>query len=199
MASCPCRRWNAISLCVNSYDGRFRNGGVTRPISSEFTPNSIEYFFMRILDFLRYDGIIASLKAGSKEEVLMELVESVAKANSNLDKAGLIKTLIERENLGSTGIGGGVAIPHGKFEGLGRLTGAFGRSVGGIDFSSMDNHPAHLFFLLVAPKNSAGDHLKALARISRLLKDPLLKSGLRQADSADDIFSILEEYDRRIP
>jgi PTS system nitrogen regulatory IIA component len=63
----------------------------------------------------------------------------------------------------------------------------------------MDNQPAHLFFLLVAPKNSAGDHLKALARISRLLKDPLLKSGLRQAESADDIFGILEEYDRRIP
>ncbi|MFH1114537.1 MAG: PTS sugar transporter subunit IIA [Pseudomonadota bacterium] len=154
---------------------------------------------MRILDFLRYDGIIASLKAGSKEEVLMELVESVAKANHNLDKAGLIKTLIERENLGSTGIGGGVAIPHGKFEGLVRLTGVFGRSVGGIDFSSMDHQPAHLFFLLVAPKDSAGDHLKALARISRLLKDPLLKNGLRQADSADDILGILEEYDRRIP
>ncbi|MDQ7782807.1 MAG: PTS sugar transporter subunit IIA [Desulfomonilaceae bacterium] len=154
---------------------------------------------MRILDFLRFDGIIASLKAGSKEEVLMELVEPVAKANPNMNKAGLIKTLIERENLGSTGIGGGVAIPHGKFEGLKELAGVFGRSASGIDFSSMDNQPAHLFFLLVAPKNSAGDHLKALARISRLLKDPLLKRGLRQADTADEIYGILEEYDRRIP
>lgn len=154
---------------------------------------------MRILDFLRFDGIIASLKAGSKEEVLKELVEPVAKANPYLDKARLVKTLVERENLGSTGIGGGVAIPHGKFEGLRQLVGAFGRSVGGIDFGSMDKQPAHFFFLLVAPKNSAGDHLRALARISRLFKDPLLKSGLRQAASADEIFGILEEYDRRIP
>lgn len=154
---------------------------------------------MRILDFLPYEGIISSLKAGSKEEVLVELVEPVAALNPKLDKARLIKTLIERENLGSTGIGGGVAIPHGKFDGMSHLAGVFGRSVGGIDFSSMDNQPAHLFFLLVAPKNSAGDHLKALARISRLFKDPLLKDGLRQADSADEIFSILEEYDRRLP
>lgn len=153
---------------------------------------------MRILDFLQYDGIIASLEAGSKEEVLVELVGAVSKANLNLDKAGLVKTLIERENLGSTGIGGGVAIPHGKFEGLQQLAGAFGRSVDGIDFSSMDNQPAHLFFLLVAPKNSAEDHLKALARISRLFKDPLLKTGLRQAETTDEIFGILDEYDRRL-
>lgn len=154
---------------------------------------------MRILDFLHKDGIIPSLKAGSKEEVLVELVEPVATANPYLDKDGLIRTLIERESLGSTGIGGGVAIPHGKFEGLRYLAASFGRSVDGIDFGSMDNKPAHLFFLLVAPKNSAGDHLKALARISRMFKDPLLKNSLRRADSSEDIFSLLEEYDQRLP
>ncbi|MCX5863188.1 MAG: PTS sugar transporter subunit IIA [Desulfomonile sp.] len=154
---------------------------------------------MKILDFLRYDGIIASLQADSKKDVLVELVEPISEANPHLDKAGLIKTLLERENLGSTGIGGGVAIPHGKFEGLLSLSATFGRSIRGVDFNSMDNRPAHLFFLLVAPRNSAGEHLKALARISRLLKDPMLKNGLQKADSPDEIFSILEEYDRRIP
>lgn len=154
---------------------------------------------MKILDFLHYEGIIASLQAGSKKDVLVELVEPISQANPHLDKTGLIHTLLERENLGSTGIGGGVAIPHGKFEGLRSLSATFGRSINGIDFNSMDNKPAHLFFLLVAPRNSAGEHLKALARISRLLKDPMLKNGLQKAESADQIFHILEEYDHRIP
>jgi PTS system nitrogen regulatory IIA component len=154
---------------------------------------------MRILDFLRYDAIISSLEAVSKEQVLDELVGPIAEANPGIDRAGLLKTLISRESLGSTGIGGGVAIPHGKFEGLDHLVASFGRSSKGVDFSSMDNKPAYLFFLLVAPRNSAGEHLKALARISRLFKDPLLKSSLQQAESADEIYRILEEYDMRLP
>jgi len=154
---------------------------------------------MRILDFLCPTSIIASLDATSKEEALAELVEPIVEANRHLDKPGLIKTLLDRENLGSTGIGGGVAIPHGKFEGLKHLTASFGRSVRGVDFESMDNKPAHLFFLLVAPKNSAGDHLKALARISRLFKDPLLKDGLQHAESAEEIFELIREWDLRLP
>jgi PTS system nitrogen regulatory IIA component len=136
---------------------------------------------MRILDFLSFDAIISSLEAGSKEAVLEELVEPIAKSHPNMDKDRLIQTLIERENLGSTGIGGGVAIPH------------------GIDFSSMDNKPAFLFFLLIAPRNSAGEHLKALARISRLFKDPLLKSSLQHATSAEEIYDIIQDYDQRLP
>jgi PTS system nitrogen regulatory IIA component len=154
---------------------------------------------MRILDFLSLEAIISSLEAGSKGEVLEELVEPIARSNPTLNKAHLIKTLVERENLGSTGIGGGVAIPHGKFDGLGHLVASFGKSSKGIDFSSMDNKPAFLFFLLVAPKNSAGEHLKALARISRLFKDPLLKSGLQHAGSAEEIYEILQNYDLRLP
>lgn len=154
---------------------------------------------MKILDFLRFDGIISSLAAHSKEEALAELVEPIVQENPDLDKEGLIRTLVERENLGSTGIGGGVAIPHGKIEGLPRLVASFGKSQAGIDFRSMDNKPAYLFFLLVAPKNSAGEHLKALARISRLFRDPLLKTSLLQAKDADEIFQILEEYDLRLP
>jgi nitrogen PTS system EIIA component len=154
---------------------------------------------MRILDFLRYDGIIFSLSAGTKEEVLVELVEPIAKNHPDLDRKGLVKTLLDRENLGSTGIGGGIAIPHGKFEGMNRLEATFGRSAKGVDFSSMDNKPAHLFFLLLAPRNSAGDHLKALARISRVFKDPFLKNSLLHAESPDDIYRLLEESDLRLP
>lgn len=154
---------------------------------------------MKILDFLHSDAIISSLAAHSKEEVLQELVGPLAISNPDVDKDSLVKILIERENLGSTGIGGGIAIPHGKLEGLHHLIASFGKSEAGVDFSSMDNKPAHLFFLLVAPKNSAGEHLKALARISRLFKDPLLKNSLLQADSRDEIFRLLEEYDLRLP
>lgn len=154
---------------------------------------------MRILDFLQYDAIISSLQAGSKEEVLEELVRPIANAHPGVDKDGLLKTLVSRESLGSTGIGGGVAIPHGKYDGLDHLVASFGRSPKGVDFSSMDNRPAYLFFLLLAPKNSAGEHLKALARISRLFKDPLLKSSLQHAETADEIYRILEEYDMRLP
>jgi nitrogen PTS system EIIA component len=154
---------------------------------------------MRILDFLSYDGIIASLKATSKDEALKELVDPVANANPQVDKAGLVRTLVDRENLGSTGIGGGVAIPHGKVDGLSQLVASFGRSTTGIDFHSMDNKPAYLFFLVVAPKNNAGDHLKALARISRLFKDPILKTQLQQAQTGDEIFKLIEEFDLKLP
>jgi nitrogen PTS system EIIA component len=154
---------------------------------------------MRIVDFLQIDRVIPALAATGKEEALTELAEPIANANPQLDKAGLIKTLISRENLGSTGIGGGVAIPHGKHDGLDHLVASFGRSVKGIDFNSMDHRPAHLFFLLVAPKNCAGDHLKALARISRLFKDPMLKNSLQQAETREEIYRIIEEYDMKLP
>ncbi len=154
---------------------------------------------MRILDFLRPEAIISSLEADSKAEVLEQLVEPIAKSNPSMDKSLLVETLIERENLGSTGIGGGVAIPHGKFDGLGGLVASFGKSSKGINFCSMDHRPAFLFFLLIAPKDSAGEHLKALARISRLFKDPLLKSSLQHATSAGEIYGILQDYDSRLP
>lgn len=154
---------------------------------------------MRILDFLPAESIIVSLNSVSKVDVLSELVEPILLAHPNLDKSELMKTLIERERLGSTGLGGGVAIPHGKCEGLVRLAASFGRSARGVDFSSMDNKPTYLFFLLLAPKNCAGEHLKALARISRLFKDPLLTSGLKQAESANQVVKLIEEHDLRYP
>jgi nitrogen PTS system EIIA component len=154
---------------------------------------------MRILDFLGVDAIIGSMKATSKEEALIELVGPILETNPRLDKKQLLQTILEREKLGSTGLGGGVAIPHGKFEDLEKLAASFGRSKKGIDFSSMDNKPAHLFFMLIAPKNCAGDHLKALARISRLLKDPILTNNLRQAEDSAQIYELLEESDLKFP
>jgi nitrogen PTS system EIIA component len=154
---------------------------------------------MRILDFLRLGGVIPSLKADNKEAALSELLEPIAEENPQLDKANLLTALISRENLGSTGIGGGIAIPHGKFEGIDKLAASFGRSPKGVNFNSMDNKPAYLFFMIIAPKNCAGEHLKALARISRLFKDPLLKASLQQAETAEEIFQILAEHDARVP
>ncbi len=154
---------------------------------------------MKIFDFLARDAICASLRASSREEVLMELVEPLAAANYRIDRDRLIQILIDRENLGTTAIGGGIAIPHGTFNGLDRLMGSFGRSLEGVDFNSMDSKPAYLFFLLVAPKNSAGEHLKALARISRLFRDPILKRTLQQAQTAGEIQNLLEEADLRLP
>ena len=154
---------------------------------------------MRILDFLGSEAIIGSMKATSKEEALAELLVPILDANPSLDKHQLLQTILDREKLGSTGLGGGVAIPHGKFEGLEKLAASFGRSQEGIDFSSMDNKPAHLFFMLIAPKNCAGDHLKALARISRLFKDPILTNNLRQVEGSDEIYGLLEESDLKFP
>ncbi len=154
---------------------------------------------MRILDFLGSSAIIGSMKATSKEEALAELVGPILEANPDLDKKQLLQTILEREKLGSTGLGGGVAIPHGKFDGLDKLAASFGRSQKGIDFSSMDNKPAHLFFMLIAPKNCAGDHLKALARISRLFKDPILTNSLKQAENSAQIYGLLEESDLKFP
>ncbi|MGC8602091.1 MAG: PTS sugar transporter subunit IIA [Desulfomonilaceae bacterium] len=154
---------------------------------------------MRILDFLRSDCIIASMRASFKDEALSELLTPIIEANPLLDKKRILQTILDREKLGSTGLGGGVAIPHGKFQGLEKLTASFGRSQKGIDFESMDNKPAHLFFMLIAPIDCAGEHLKALARISRIFKDPLLTNNLKNAETSEEIFKLLEESDLRLP
>jgi PTS system nitrogen regulatory IIA component len=104
---------------------------------------------------------------------------------------------LEREKLGSTGIGDGIAIPHGKMKGIEELVTSFGRSIKGVDFESIDNKPTHLFFLLVAPENSAGVHLKALARISRLLKDSGFRNRLMEASDRQDLFRIIAEEDEK--
>lgn len=148
---------------------------------------------MRIQDIVSPEAIVDDLRADSKEGVLRELSEVIAKIVPKLSGDSLTAILMERESLGSTGIGDGVAIPHGKVGGIEHLVAAFGRSRNGVLFDSLDGKPAHLFFLIVAPEYSAGMHLKALARISRLLKDERFRRSLLDAEDADELQRILRE------
>lgn len=151
---------------------------------------------MKIVEFLRPDAVIANLSGRSGPEVLAELCRPLASAGK-LDAQRLVDTLLEREKLGSTGIGEGVAIPHGKVAGLPGLTASFGRSIQGIDFRAIDGRPTHLFFTLFAPENSAGAHLKALARISRIFKSPAFREAILRAGSAEEVFRLIEGEDAK--
>src|SRR6185436_17678458 len=123
---------------------------------------------MKIVDFIREDLILPDLHSRAKLDLLDELAGHLASHNQGVSKEALMKVLVDRERLASTAIGEGVAIPHGKLDAVGKLIAAVGRAREGVDFDSMDGRPTHLFFVLVAPENSTGVHLKALARISRL-------------------------------
>ena len=149
---------------------------------------------MKILEVLQKDAILENLVSTDKKGILEELVAPVAKA-AKVSEEGLVKVLLDRERLGSTGIGGGVGIPHGKLKNLDNIVLGFGRSRNGVNFESMDGKPTHIFFLLVTPENSTGLHLKMLARISRLLKDESFKERLTNAFSRDEIFTIIQEAD----
>ncbi|MFH1459251.1 MAG: PTS sugar transporter subunit IIA [Candidatus Omnitrophota bacterium] len=150
---------------------------------------------MKIMDFLKEKAITANLKATTKEEVIEELVELLSCAQPIKHKEKLVKILLEREALGSTGIGQGVAIPHGKSDNMKELIAAFGISQRGVDFNSLDGEPVYLFFLLVAPEDSAGPHLKALARISRILKDKYFRETLRGSPDEKAILKVIKQED----
>jgi PTS system nitrogen regulatory IIA component len=150
---------------------------------------------MKIADLLDIRAISTELSSNKKVEVLVELVDLLRRVQPNLDAAELLAVLIDREELGSTGIGDGVAIPHGKLKGLDRLLMAFGRKQDGIDFDSMDNRPAHLFFLLLAPESEATLHLKALARISKLLRKEDVRRQLLDASDPAILLNILSQED----
>ena len=152
---------------------------------------------MRIQDILPPGAVVDGLLAETKEGILRELSEVVCRRIPALSPDRLTAILMEREGLGSTGIGEGVAIPHGKIPGIDRLVAAFGRSRGGVQFASLDGKPARLFFLVLAPENSAGMHLKALARISRLLKDPRFRGRLLAAEGTEGLSQVLQEEDER--
>jgi PTS system nitrogen regulatory IIA component len=152
---------------------------------------------MRILDLVPPGAVVDALRAETKEGVLRELSEVICRLLPPLSPDRLASILMEREALGSTGIGEGVAIPHGKVPGIDRLVAAFGRSREGVQFASLDGKPTRLFFLVVAPENSAGMHLKALARISRLLKDERFRRKLLAAEGADGLLQVLREEDER--
>ncbi len=150
---------------------------------------------MNIQDMLKKEFIIEDLKSRTKKEVLVELADVFLRDDTDIDRSAVIEVLLEREKLGSTGIGDGIAIPHGKLAGLEKLVVSFGRSVAGVDFDSMDGGPVHIFFLLLAPENSAGLHLKALARISRMLKDVSFRESLIKAETSEDIYNLIVEKD----
>ena len=149
---------------------------------------------MKILDVLDKGSVIADLKARSKQEVLEELAAPVARL-AKVDLRDVVEVLLERERLGSTGIGGGIGIPHGKLKQLDQLIIGFGLSRKGVDFESLDGDPTRIFFLLMTPESSTGLHLKLLARISRILKNELFKERLLQAGSAEEIYAIIKEED----
>ena len=150
---------------------------------------------MKILDNLNFQAIVPELKATDKNGVLNELSAVLAEV-SGASQEEVVRVLLDRERLGSTGIGGGVAIPHGKLQSLDSLLLAFGRSREGVDFEAMDGKPTHLFFLLLAPEDSTGGHLKMLARISRLLKDSVFRESLMNAGNENDLYAIFEQEDR---
>ncbi len=150
---------------------------------------------MKILDILAVDSIVPELKGKTKHQVLEELIDAVKQNKPQVNSERLMKVLLERERLGSTGIGDGIAIPHGKLKEIDDLVLSFGRSTQGIDFESMDGKPVHLFFLLVAPESCAGIHLRALARIARLLKNGVVRKRLGKVDNREDIVSIIQQED----
>jgi PTS system nitrogen regulatory IIA component len=152
---------------------------------------------MKIVDFVRPELIIPELSGRKKAEVVAELAHHMARQQPEINAQALIKVLMEREQLASTAIGEEVAIPHGKLDAVGRLTACVGRSRAGIDFDSMDGRPTHIFFVLVAPENSTGIHLKALARISRLFKDPGFRSRLLAARDGAEIYQVIADEDSK--
>src|ERR1700719_3534032 len=152
---------------------------------------------MKITDILSPDMVIADLKGTTKPEVLNELAKALTSKYKEISLAELTAVLAERERLGSTAIGDGIAIPHGKLRGVTKIIGAFGRHVQGVDFDSLDGGPSQLFFVLVAPEDSASLHLKALARVSRLLKESSFRERLLAAKDADELYSLIKEEDNK--
>jgi len=146
---------------------------------------------MKISELLDPRAIVADLKAREKTKALAELTDALLICEPTLDRDEVIAVLQEREKLGSTGIGDGVAIPHGKLAGIPELRLVFGRSREGVDFESMDGQPAYLFFLLIAPEESVGVHLKTLAKISKLLKDASVRKKLMDAPDPQAIYQVI--------
>ena len=150
---------------------------------------------MKILDYLKEDQVKADLQARDKLAVLKELSRMVAEPCREASEDEIMRVLLDRERLESTGIGEGIAIPHGRLKQLKNFVLSFGRSVQGVEFDSIDHKPSHLFFLVMAPENSAVNNLKLLSRIVTLLKDASFKKRLMEARSQKELFQIISEED----
>ena len=152
---------------------------------------------MKIVEFVREELILPDLRSTAKLDIIAELAQHLASHHEGVDKTALTHVLVEREKLASTAIGEGVAIPHGKLDAVGKLVACVGRARAGVDFDSIDGQPTYIFFVLVAPENSTGIHLKALARISRLFKDPEFRTRLMQAKDAPEIYRVIADEDAK--
>jgi PTS system nitrogen regulatory IIA component len=150
---------------------------------------------MKLVDILAPGAVSVELAATTKKEALEELCGLLAKADKLPDAPAMVRTLLDREALGSTGIGQGVAIPHGKAPTIKAQAAALGISKRGVEFEALDGEPVHILFLLVAPPDAAGNHLKALAKVSRLLKDKFFRQALKDSKSPDEILKIIREED----
>ena len=147
---------------------------------------------VNLLDFLPESAIQVDLKSQSKKEALKELVQILAASHNVKNSTGILEALLEREELGSTGIGQGIAIPHGKSDSVNKVVSALGISKRGIDFDALDGEPVNIFIMLIAPANSAGVHLKILAKISRLLKDKFFRQALREAKTSQEVRNLIK-------
>jgi PTS system nitrogen regulatory IIA component len=152
---------------------------------------------MKLTDVLVREACTVELKARTKKEALRELAAALVPTTTGLEANQLVDLLLERERLGTTAMGDGIAIPHARVESLGRLVASFGRSPGGLDFESVDGGPTHLFFLLVAPGKEGSAHLLTLARLSRLLGRPEFRARLMEVESVDELFRAIEEEEAR--
>jgi PTS system nitrogen regulatory IIA component len=152
---------------------------------------------MKIMDFLNKKAVSVNIRSADKEGIIRELVDLLSNATEIKNKEELVKAVLSREALGSTGIGQGVGIPHAKSQNVKELVAAFGLSKTGVDFDSLDGEPVHIFFLLLAPEESAGPHLKALARISRMLKDKYFRELLKKAKDENEVLRIIQEEDSK--
>jgi PTS system nitrogen regulatory IIA component len=154
---------------------------------------------MTLLDILSPRSVLVGLQGESKEEIIKELVDSLEPGTVVTDREKVLQAVVEREKIMSTGIGDGIAIPHGKSDAVTRLAAALGIHKRGVDFEALDGEPAYVFFLLVSPANVSGPHIKALARISRLLKNDDFKKRLISAADAAAIMRLIEAEEKRHP
>lgn len=152
---------------------------------------------MKLSSILHKDAIIANLKSNEKKNVLDEFAELASRVVPQLKKEEVLEVLMSREELGSTAVGHGIAIPHGKIAGIKSILALFGRSKEGVDFQAHDEKPTNLFFVLLAPESAIGNHLQALARISRLLKEPTLRDELSQVP-AEELYDLLIKEDNKL-
>lgn len=150
---------------------------------------------MKIINILAPNTVVPDLQSTSKAEVIEEIAESISSVHSNINRERLIEVLQEREKLCSTAVNSGVAIPHAKMSGVTDITLGFGRSIGGIEFESIDREKTHFFITLIAPENVTGSHIQLLARISKIFKNPELRSRLMNLESQEDIYEAITTED----